>query len=167
MTVENDDMELKSAPIFKLENTDPNDVDKLEAAVERYNLFWLNSYSVPTDRFEIAVDNERAIIDWFDPACVDRVYHEVDIPDAIKNPTLLTPAYKFNISAPCAVEILLIVVKVFTDRLDKSILYDVLKLETANSNVFEVAMKFAAVRFSSVITRSDIVVDTLLMLFTV
>ena len=164
MTVENDDTELKRGPKFKLEKTEPNEVDKLEAAVEIYIWFWLNSYCVPTDRFEIADDNESAIVDWFDPVCVDRVYHEVDIPDAIINPTLLTPEYKFNISAPCAVEILLIVVKVFTDRLDKSTLNDVLKLETDSVNVFEVAMKFAAVRFSRVMTRSVIVVDTLLML---
>ena len=59
---------------------------------------------------------------------------------------------------------MLIVVKVFTDRLDKSTLNDVLKLETDSVNVFEVAMKFAVVRFSRVMTRSVIVVDTLLML---
>lgn len=39
ITVENDDTELKRGPKFKLENTDPNVVDKLEAAVERYILF--------------------------------------------------------------------------------------------------------------------------------
>ncbi len=39
ITVENDDTEIRRGPKFKLENTDPNVVDKLEAAVERYILF--------------------------------------------------------------------------------------------------------------------------------
>jgi hypothetical protein len=69
---------------------------------------------------------------------------KVERPAVRKRPRLLIPSCSVIESAPWAVDMLLIVVIVFTERFDRSRLYPVLSDDTAVWNTFEVFKKSAA-----------------------
>ena len=98
-----------------------------------------------------------------DPMVVDRV----DKPNVKRAPTLLTPACRSIESAPCAVDILLIVVIVVTERFDIARLYDVLSDDTAAWNTFEVFKNAAAFETSWFERCMPVSVDILLMVLKV
>jgi len=140
ITVEKDDTELSTPLRTRVEKTDPQIVDIFEAVVDRYTLLSPNSISVETERLEIAVERAYFMEESLEPIVVDRV----ERPAVRKRPRLLTPSCSVMESSPWAVDILLMVVIVLTERLDRSRLYPVLSDETADWIRFDVFENEAA-----------------------
>ena len=79
------------------EKIEPQNEDRLAAALEIPTMVVENFFSVATDKLEMEVDTHCCVVEKLEPVVVDKRSHEVEMPLVVKKPRELRPAVKVEV----------------------------------------------------------------------